>query len=95
MVNKLVSIVTDADKKWVRHFPPMPTKRHSTAAVTTNQHLIVAGGERRSVLTNTVEVMDIQTLVWSTLTPRHQQPSVGTTYTCWEEQTWMVPQNHC
>ena len=41
-------------------------KRHSTAAVTTNQHLIVAGGERRSVLTNTVEVMDIQALVWST-----------------------------
>ena len=58
MVNKLVSIVTDADKKWVRHFPPMPTKRHSTNAVTTNQYLIVGGGERRSVLRNTVEVMD-------------------------------------
>ena len=63
VMNKLVSIVTDADKKWVGYFPPMPTKRHSTAAVTTNQHLIEAGGERRSVLTNTVEAMDIQTLV--------------------------------
>ena len=51
-MNKLVSIVTDTDKKWVRRFPHMPTKRHSTVAVTTNQHLIVAGGERRSVLTN-------------------------------------------
>jgi N-acetylneuraminic acid mutarotase len=65
-VNKLLSLVTDTDKKWVKQFPPMPTKRHSTATVTTKQNLIVAGGEGRSVQTNTVEVMDIQTLVWLT-----------------------------
>ena len=65
--NKLLSIVNDKDKKWVEHFPPMPTKRDNTAAVTTKQHLIVAGG--KSLLShylNTVEVMDVRTLVWST-----------------------------
>ena len=64
--DKLLSIVTDTDKKWIEHFPPMPTKRYNTAAVTTKQHLIVAGGKGGSNRLDTVEVMDIQTLVWST-----------------------------
>ena len=65
--NKLLSIVNDKDKKWVEHFPPMPAKRYNIAAVTTKQHLIVAGGSSGPFIhLNTVEVMDIQTLVWST-----------------------------
>ena len=64
--NKLLSIVNEDDKKWVEHFPHMPTKRVLTTAVTTEQHLIVAGGKGVSNRLNTVEVMDIQTLVWST-----------------------------
>ena len=63
--NKLLSIVDDGNKKWVEHFPPMPTKRCRTAAVTTKQHLIVAGGKRGLSSLNTVEVLDIETLVWS------------------------------
>ena len=63
--NKLLSIVNDRDKRWEEHFPPMPTRRCYAAAVTTRQHLIVAGGKSRSNL-DAVEVMDIQTLVWST-----------------------------
>ena len=54
------------DQKWVGYFPPMPTKRSHTAAVTTIQHLIVAGGENGSNRLDTVEVLDIETLVWST-----------------------------
>ena len=61
--NKLLSI---ADKKWVEHFPPMPTERWCTVAVSTRHHLIVAGGYSGSCPLSTVEVMDIQTLVWST-----------------------------
>ena len=61
--NKLLSIV---DKKWVELFPPMPTKRSHTAAVTTRHHLIVAGGYNGSCPLNTVDVIDIETLVWST-----------------------------
>ena len=54
--------------RWEEHFSPMPTKRYGTVAVTTAQHLIVAGGESGvSRHVNTVEVMYIQTLVWSTV----------------------------
>ena len=63
--NKLLSIVDGRNKKWVEHLPPMPTKRSFTAAVTTKQHLIVAGGTRGLSYLNTVEVLDIETLVWS------------------------------
>ena len=66
--NKLFSIINDGGKKWVEHFPPMPTERYNTATVTTKQHIIVAGGESGSSgsnLLDMVEVMDIQTLVWS------------------------------
>ena len=61
--NKLLSLV---NKKWVKYFPAMLTKRSHTAAVTTQHHLIVAGGYDGLNRLNTVEVMDIQTLVWST-----------------------------
>ena len=61
--NKLLSFV---DEKWVEQFQPMPTKRYLTAAVTTQHHLIVAGGHDGSSRLGTVEVMDILTLVWST-----------------------------
>ena len=64
--NILLSIVDDRNKKWVEHFPPMPTKRRYTAAVSTKQHLIVAGGMRGSSTLNAVQVLDIETLVWST-----------------------------
>ena len=65
--NKLLSIVDDRNKKWVEHFPPMPTKCCDTAAVTTKHHLIIAGGEGGLSRLNTVEVLDIESLVWSTV----------------------------
>ena len=56
-------------------FPPMPTKRQDTTAVTTKEHLIVAGGmigvnfATGSIKCNTVtvEMMGTKTLVWSTV----------------------------
>ena len=51
-------------------FPPMPTKRRSTTAVTSKEHLIVAGGATGILGADriiTVEVMDTKTLVWSIL----------------------------
>jgi hypothetical protein len=44
----------------------MPTKRTHTAVITTSEYLIVAGGESGWNVLDTVEVMHIQTLVWST-----------------------------
>ena len=57
-------------RSWSDIFPPMPTKRCSTTAVTSKEHLIVAGGATgpdRADHVNTVEVMDTKTLVWSTV----------------------------
>ena len=62
--NKLLSLQTE----WKEIFPPMPTKRSSVAAVTTEEHLIVAGGNRNGVGNfTTVEMMDTKNLVWSTV----------------------------
>jgi hypothetical protein len=62
-IKELVSMV---NKKWVEHFPPMATERSHTAVVSTKQHLIVAGGLSQLSPLNTVEVMNIEMLVWST-----------------------------
>ena len=64
--NKLVSRM--GDRGWVDYFPPMPTKRWKSAAVTTELYLVVAGGKKETTLQlNTVEVMDIQNVEWSTV----------------------------
>ena len=53
--------------KWVERFPPMPTKRYGTAAVCSGKSLVVAGGGGGdNKLLHTVEVMDTETLQWST-----------------------------
>ena len=62
--NKLLSL----RGSWSDVFPPMLTKRGGTTAVTSKEHLIVAGGATGQYTTdnvNTVEVMDTKTLVWS------------------------------
>ena len=65
-INKLLSL----RGSWSDVFPPMPTKRRGSAAVTSKEHLIVAGGStgpKCADTINTVEVMDTKTLVWSTV----------------------------
>ena len=66
--NTLLSLVEEGGrKKWEEHFPPMPTKRSYTSVVCSGKALVVTGGEgdEDTVLT-TVEVMDTETLQWST-----------------------------
>ena len=63
--NQLLSL-TGAGK-WVEHFPPMPTKCYGTAAVCSGKSLVVAGGcggDHNAL--HTVEVMETETLQWST-----------------------------
>ena len=61
------SLLSLTDKKWTEQFPSMPTKRWLTTAVCSGRSLVVAGGigEGRKKL-STVEVMDTETLQWST-----------------------------
>ena len=66
--NKLFSLMEDGGRrKWVEHFPCMPTKRGLSGVVCSGKALVVAGGEGEgfTVLT-TVEVMNTDTLNWST-----------------------------
>ena len=63
--NKLLSL---PDYKEI--FPPMPTKRREIIAVSSKEHLIVAGGTTgASTFCNitTVEAMDTKNLIWSTV----------------------------
>ena len=53
-------------------FPAMPTKRRHTTAVTSKEHLLVAGGATGPYKSDIIsivdlEVMDTKTLVWSTV----------------------------
>ena len=80
--NTLLSLVGDDvdTKEWKEHFPPMSTARYFAAAVTTSQHLIVAGGigeerlsrflpknAKKDVNLNNVEAMNTNTQIWSTV----------------------------
>ena len=68
--NKLFTLRGWLRRGWSDVFPPMPTKRYGTTAVTSKERLIVAGGSigpDRADTINTVEVMDTNTLVWSTV----------------------------
>ena len=64
-VNTLVSL---SESAWEEVLPPMPTKRAQTAAANTPTHLVVAGGRlsRRVDGITTVEVLNTETLHWST-----------------------------
>ena len=64
--NTLFSLMEDGGRKWVEHFPRMPTKRKRTAVVCSGKALVVAGGWREGDRLTTVEVMDTDTLKWST-----------------------------
>ena len=60
------SLLCLAGSKWVEWFFPMPTKRWLTAVVCSGKSLVVAGGIGRGCKKlSTVEVMDAETLQWS------------------------------
>ena len=60
------SLLSFTDNKWTKRFPPMPTKRYSTAVVCSGNSLVVAGGSNGVTNLTTVEVMDTDTLRWFT-----------------------------
>ena len=64
VTNSLLSLT---DNKWTKLFPPMPTKRWLTAVVCSGRSLVVAGGVGEGGKNlSLVEVMDTETLQWST-----------------------------
>ena len=66
--NQLFSLTREGSgKRWTEKFPPMPTKRYGSTALCTGTALIAAGGKNEGrFLLKTVEVMNTETLQWST-----------------------------
>ena len=73
-VNTLLSLTEEGImKQWSKIFPPMPTPRRSVACITTEQSLVVAGGYRNNRSRDIVEVMNINTKQWTTVSPLPQK----------------------
>ena len=80
--NSLLSLTgKGVRKKWSEVFPPMPTPRYHTACATTEKALVVAGGAAYDALA-TVEVMDINTKQWTTVSPLPQQLGLLSVIVC-------------
>ena len=68
--NSLASLTGEGkDRKWVEHFPRMPTSRSHLAAVCRGTSLIAAGGLGGGRALRTVEVMDTESLQWTLVNP--------------------------
>ena len=82
--NILLSLTEEGrDRKWVETFPPMPTKRAMTCAVSSGAALIVIGGEGNGdVAVSTVEVMDVSTKVWTTAASLPEPLSIASGTIC-------------
>ena len=50
--------------EWTHPYPPMNIARHSSTAVSFNNHIIVAGGHDDKGLTSSVEVLDVASRRW-------------------------------
>ena len=65
--NQLFSLTGEGSgRKWTEEFPPMPTKRAIPISLCTGTSLIVAGGLVFDGYTQTIEVLNSETLQWST-----------------------------
>ena len=73
-INTLLSLTGEGMRKqWSEIFPPMPTPYQSVACITTEQSLVVAGGYRNDGDLDIVEVMNINTKQWTTVSPLPQK----------------------
>ena len=80
------SLLSLIDKKWTAQFPPMPTKRWCTAVVCSDTYLVVAGGTGEGIKKlSTVEVMDTETLQWSTASSLPHPLTLATATLCGDQ----------
>ena len=64
-----VNTFDEDSNQWVTIYPDMNQPRYRPAVVSTDSHVIVLGGKikERNKLTDTIEVMNVQTKQWTTL----------------------------
>lgn len=87
--DKLLSLSKSwLSKNWTEIFPSMPTRRQYTTAVTSKEHLTVAGGATgpgNANTVSTVEVMNTKTLIWSTLSSLPHPYCIASATTCGDQ----------
>jgi len=79
------TLLSLTDKKWTEQFPCMPTKCWLTAVVCSARFLVVAGGTGGVIYLSTVEVMDMETLQWSTASSLPHQLTHVTATLCGDQ----------
>jgi serine/threonine protein kinase len=91
VTNMLNCLKFDGEQpKWLlNHYPPMPTERYNATAVSTDNFLIVAGGQRGDKCLNVVEVMDTDSLEWTTVASL-PYPFNGTSLTVCRDKVYML-----
>ena len=89
--NELNSLKLDAaHPEWLlKHYPPMPTKRHNATAVSTDNHVIVAGGWRDDKCLDVVEVMNTDSLEWMKVASL-PYPFTGVSLTVCRDKVYML-----
>jgi serine/threonine protein kinase len=80
--NKLFNLtIANNSYTWVETYPPMPTKRDSTAAVCYGAYLVVAGGIETSYL-KTVEILQVDNNQWLTAASLPSEMFSGSACVC-------------
>ena len=88
--NSLASLTGEGkDRKWVEHFPRMPTSRYGLAAVCRGTSLIAAGGYGGGGALRTVEVMDTESLQWTLVNPL-PHPMWGASIAVSQEKVYLL-----
>lgn len=70
-VSDTLTSYEESSGKWGVQFPPMPTRRCASSAVSTCSHVVVVGGisDSDSAYLDVVEVLDVSCMEWSTVCP--------------------------
>ena len=80
------SLLSFTDSEWTEEFPPMPTKRYWTIAVTYSSSIIVLGGETEGrTVVCTVEVFNIKSKEWFAACSLPQPLDSATATVCLEQ----------
>ena len=82
--NQLFSLTgKGSGRRWTEEFPPMPTKRYGSTALCSGTALIVAGGwDKDWCRLGVVEVLNTETLQWSTAADLPKPVSYATAAIC-------------
>lgn len=89
--NQLLSLkIEGGNLRWMEIFPPMPTKRAHASVLVSGVHLIVIGGRDENGPLATTEVMNTETLHWSTSQLLLPEPITNASVTVFGDRVYLL-----